>query len=287
MRVIDATSRRMRHASSGETPSAHVTAALIGDTWLTATTITVVEPLVAERRRPRPATDVAGSRRPAARSRRPCASGRRRRRSRSANGTPFPLAVVDLDQAVVDLDRASRTPPRWARPSRTHGASGLVTHACERRGRQSAAARRSAWTRPASVSVSVGRGRASSPSRFGAVSPWRTNTITRRTLPQPAGAQELVARGPGSSRSNWPTTHQHATSRRAPRAGRPSTPGAASRRGNEAPRNGHQNTSVFVHAPESTEPAEHADRQAQQAPARAAAAARSSRTITSDEQRRR
>ncbi len=39
IRVIDAGSRCVRHATSGPTPSAHATAALIGDTWLTTTTV--------------------------------------------------------------------------------------------------------------------------------------------------------------------------------------------------------------------------------------------------------
>ncbi len=41
MRLIAAGSRWVRHATSGPTPSAQATAALIGDTWLTTTTVDV------------------------------------------------------------------------------------------------------------------------------------------------------------------------------------------------------------------------------------------------------
>ena len=109
---------------------------------------------------------------------------------------PVPLAVVDLDQAVVDLDRAGRTPPAMARRRvAARGASGLViTRSTSRPA--SASATRSAWARPRSVSAALIRP-SRSPARFGGVSPWRTNAITatRRRAAGPSAGSRRGARG--------------------------------------------------------------------------------------------
>ena len=125
-RAIDAisTNIRQRHGVIGRRAPTPI-AALIGDTWLTTTTSRVAR-LVERARRTRHATRApsatsdsppGGHERGSARHARHTSLRARRRR-----GSAVELAVVELDPALVDLDRA----PERRRRSRRAPRSGLA-----------------------------------------------------------------------------------------------------------------------------------------------------------------
>ncbi len=121
-RHADATSRNIRHDTSSPTPSAHATAALIGETWLTTTTsvtLACVRHLLAGR------SDAASHRsdglatlRPPGGVRPPCRPhGRRHLGDRLA----VVDAVIQLDPALVDDDRRPQQGGGLARPQQGTG----------------------------------------------------------------------------------------------------------------------------------------------------------------------
>ena len=251
MRVIDATSRRMRHASSGPRPSAQITAALIGDTWLTATITPVparsISSAVHSSMRPADAEALAARRRevgvgaPAEHPLGWCVGDRQL----------VPLAVVDLDQPLVDRDRAAGAlgddRRRLARPEQRarHDLRDLAVG--EHLGRGAAPA-------PSRSRSAAGR-----PGRAGALPGWRRSRRgarrrSRRRRPrEPAGAHELRARL-REVEVELPDDHQHATRPTSSEQHDDPPAGSSGSASSSVPGTGHQNKSLDANAPESTSP---------------------------------
>ena len=242
----------MRNVTPSSTPSAHATAALIGDTWLTAITrpSAVVSRSCAElRRRAVTATQALTA------GRREVGIGEPRRTALRADlreRQAVPLAVVELQQPVVGLDRAAGDgrdrgrglprPPQRARddarrPARPHSAPRRVRPA---RGPRSDSSRSA---RPCSR-----------PSRLCAVCPCRTKSITSLAPPRSRGARSARTRAGARDRrdriASTPTTRPRG---RGPlRSARRATAASSAICGMVVPETGHQKTSLCNHAPPST-----------------------------------
>ena len=182
------------------------------------------------------------------------AAGRReRRRRRASRSTPprgivgerplVPLAVVDLDQPLVDLDLERDGVRDRSAPSRARDAAGSTRPRSAGPRERGALRAASACARP--TSVSGGSARPSSrPSRFASVWPWRTKRDhAADRLAQPSRADRTRRTWLGQVEVELPDDPPAGRrGRRAPRAGRPTTPAAARRRGTSVPPSGHQNS---------------------------------------------
>ena len=257
--VTDARSRCMRHVARSSTPSAQHTAALIGDTWLTATTSVVAEVRRAQKSTTRsctvrgdspPGGANVGSRAPPlpllgrdlARAR---ARPIRRSRSRRAVRRPRPRAPWRA------RDRAPRCRARALQRARDTRARPVRARTRRRAARPAACPRSfsATSTRPCSRPARLPRSGRAARVR----SPSAPSFAHDR---EPAGAHE---RGP-PRRVGEPEAHPDP-----PPAARPSSSsttrsgsgGSSGASGESEPNAGHQNTSLCVHAPPSTSPANH------------------------------
>src|SRR5581483_7804198 len=167
-RVIDASPRNIRQATVPSTPSAQAAAALIGETWLTATTSPSSS---------RVSTQNDSTRRDSESRLSPSGAVPSSARQRSTSATArLPAGRPSHVPQSISTSRwstASGTPPPQA-PATTSAvwrarSSGLVTMAATG-SPASAAASSTAWRWPSSVSSGSARPR-TSPSRLGAVCP--------------------------------------------------------------------------------------------------------------------
>ncbi len=264
MRQIDAGDRCDRHEMAIVAPSAHATADLIGDTWVTTTT----SASAARRRARRTPREPAGRARPAtrhrsARSRRPPASG------------PTPPTVCRPWRRPRRFRSSARS---TARRSRTAMPNASAVSVARRSGlliststAPTCSATMAACLRPTSSSGSSMRP-CSRPAALRAVRPWRTRISTPSVnhsarVEQSPGAQRRQRRRDGSRRGRPAATPRRRSPGRSPRGGGSTSraaPTAAARRRSTRPVNGHQNTSVVAHAPSNTRCRNVADRQPEQ-----------------------